>query len=212
LHITTHVEGDKYDKLLREKGGTGFPTLAFMDADGNVLAKHEGQRSVAAFESSAAKAKEFLDLKAKAEAGDRAARIELLKKQIDYRHFGAHEAKKRVDAIADLDEAARKEFADRIVTLKVYEILSTVTRDTPTRVAAGKRYNEMRLAGEIPSGDREFQYFWTFLLEYAESVPDVKLFEEGVAAVEARWGTNARYRSWIDQVKAKMAELKGRDY
>lgn len=164
-----------------------------MDADGNVLANHEGQRSLAAFEATAAKAREFLDLKAKAEAGDRPSQIEVLRKQIDLRHFGADEAKKRVEAIGDLDDATGKDFADRIVPLKVYEILSTVTVDKATRIAAGKRYDEMRRRGEAPSGDREFQHLWMFIFEYAGSVPDVKLYVEGVAAAEARWGTNARY-------------------
>lgn len=72
---------------------------------------------------------------------------------------------------------------------------SRVTADKSTRIAAGTRYDETRRAGEEPSGDREFQYFWIFLFGYAESVPDLKLYEEGVAAVEGRWGTKSPRRS-----------------
>jgi hypothetical protein len=59
-HVTTHVQGDKYDGLLREKGGTGFPTLAFMDEAGEVLAKQPGaERTVPAFSGTLAKVTEL---------------------------------------------------------------------------------------------------------------------------------------------------------
>jgi len=211
MHITTRIEGEKYDKLLSEKGGTGFPYLAYLDADGNVIAKHEGQRTVDGFETTAGKAREFLELKKKAEGGDKAARIDLLKKQIEFRHFDSLEAKKRVEAMADLDEATKKDLLEKIVALKIYEILGTITADKATRAAAGKKYNEMRLAGEIPNGERELQYFWMFILEYAESIKDVKLYEDGVKAVEAAFGAKANYKRWIDQIKQKLETLKAND-
>lgn len=49
LHITTKIKGDKYQDLLREKGGRGFPTFRFLDPKGEVIGKPKG-RSVASWE------------------------------------------------------------------------------------------------------------------------------------------------------------------
>ncbi|HLG43205.1 MAG TPA: hypothetical protein VI643_07550 [Planctomycetota bacterium] len=211
MHITTRIEGEKHDKLLSEKGGTGFPFVVYMDADGNVVARHEGQRTIDGFETTAGKAREFLELKKKAEGGDKAAQLDLLKKQIEFRHFDSVEARKRVDAIADLDEATKKDLLEKIINMKIYEIIGTITADKATRIAAGKKYNEMRLAGELPKGDRELQYLWMFILEYAESASDVRLYETGVKAVEEAFGAKTQYKRWVDQIKQKLETLKAND-
>lgn len=49
-HITSHVPGDPYPELLREKGGRGFPTFYFLDPTGKVVGEPSG-RSVAAWET-----------------------------------------------------------------------------------------------------------------------------------------------------------------
>ena len=51
LNIATHLEGVPYDRLLQEKGFGGYPSLAFMDAEGNVIGK-PNDRTVASFASS----------------------------------------------------------------------------------------------------------------------------------------------------------------
>lgn len=56
LHVTTGMKGGRYDDLLREKGGYGFPYLVFMDATGDVLLEHEGPRTVAGFRETGARA------------------------------------------------------------------------------------------------------------------------------------------------------------
>ncbi len=48
LHNTSRVKGEPYPTLLKDNGGTGFPTLWFLDADGKVITK-QGERTVKAF-------------------------------------------------------------------------------------------------------------------------------------------------------------------
>src|SRR5687768_3533771 len=94
LHNTSRVEGVKYDDLLRVKGFNSFPTLAFMDAEGEVLTS-QVPRSVSGFQQTAAALRELGELR-KAEkegklAGDAAAR--LLLAQIDLGTVEPAEAK-----------------------------------------------------------------------------------------------------------------------
>ena len=63
LHNTSRVDDEPYPRLLQEKGFGGFPSLCFMDADGNVLIT-QGQRSVAAFEESRVKLQGLMDVRA----------------------------------------------------------------------------------------------------------------------------------------------------
>lgn len=48
MHNTSRVDDDPYPRLLSEKGGTGFPSLFFLDETGDVLLK-QGSRTVDAF-------------------------------------------------------------------------------------------------------------------------------------------------------------------
>lgn len=45
-HITTKVESDKYQDLMPAKAGDDFPHIVFMNATGDVIAEHEGDRTI----------------------------------------------------------------------------------------------------------------------------------------------------------------------
>ena len=60
LHITTRIPERENDGMLQEKGGRGFPYLAVLDAEGNVVAKVQ-QRSVDGFRSTVDNAKKYLE-------------------------------------------------------------------------------------------------------------------------------------------------------
>ena len=73
VHVTTHLEGREHEGLFRAKGFTGFPTLAFLDAEGGLTAKHSGARAIPEVEKTADKATAYLTLRKKAASGDKAA-------------------------------------------------------------------------------------------------------------------------------------------
>lgn len=79
LHLTTKIPGKKHDDLLLKRGRGGFPTLEFMDADGNVItALHYTKRSLEGFHEGLANAKRLLELTAAAKDDPKAARQLLL--------------------------------------------------------------------------------------------------------------------------------------
>jgi len=76
----------------------------------------------------------------------------------------------------------------RLAGLEIREVLSTVTRDRATRLAAGKKFLEMKKAGKpAPTGDQEFQAYWIFIMDYAEGEKDAATFEEGFEALKQRY-------------------------
>ena len=82
-HVTSHVGSDPYQGLLQEKGGGGFPYLAFLDDKGEVIAAHDGPRTLEAFRSTAGTVREYRDLLEKAESGDAEAKTALFFCRID---------------------------------------------------------------------------------------------------------------------------------
>ncbi|MDJ0972962.1 MAG: hypothetical protein QNJ98_00705 [Planctomycetota bacterium] len=77
MHVTTRIPDRKHDGLLQEKGFGGFPTLAFLDAEGNVLAEPNG-RSVEAFEATLVAIGQLDELNRRIEAGETGLEAELL--------------------------------------------------------------------------------------------------------------------------------------
>ena len=97
-HITSRVEGEKYDKLLNEKGGGGFPYLAAMDAEGNVIAQHGYESwpaSVVSMRATMKKGGEYLEKKAKKDKTPD-ERIDLLSFDLTVGNMKLEDAKKAV--------------------------------------------------------------------------------------------------------------------
>lgn len=92
---------ERHPKLLDEKGGTGFPYLALLDSRGFLIASHRGARTVEAFGRTLVSARKLLELRPKADGGDRPARLERLKILLDNSLIGLAEAEVRLREIGD---------------------------------------------------------------------------------------------------------------
>ncbi len=99
LHVTTRIPGKKYDNLLRKNGFGGFPTLAFMDAEGKVLTKlHYSKRSLEGFAESLKNVSRLQDLRARA-ASDPQAAIDLLLLEMEMKTLRFEAAKERAKGL-----------------------------------------------------------------------------------------------------------------
>jgi hypothetical protein len=179
-----------------------------MDAEGNVLAKHRAARTVDALSKTAEEAKAFIDLKAKADAGDKEAQVELFFKQLELNHLTAAAARRRLDEMKDLPANRRQEAADRIVDLEIDEIVGEVTQDKNTRIEAGRKFAEMNKAGRVPKSEEYFQAYWILMLDYAESVPDAGLFEKALGALKEKYGSNPQAATFFKQKEETLRRLR----
>lgn len=203
-HITSRVEDDKYQNLLSEKGGMGFPYLAYMDADGNVIAK-PGGRSVQAFEATLSGAVvEFQQLKDAAADGDEEAQRNLFVKQVEFQHFASvDDARKAMAKVKGLSDEQSKRIESMLTDQEFGAILSSV-RSLNEAAAAGKKALPMLKAGRIPGGNNSL-YFWLFIGKHAEAEKDAELLKRAISELEG----NRRAARLVSDMKAALEKMDG---
>jgi hypothetical protein len=199
LHITTHIEGRKYDDLLGTVGGKGFPTLCMLDADGKVVAMHESERSVEAFQKTADKAKSFVDLRTKSEAGDKVAMIDYTLLKAEMGQMTAEELKKALPGLGKLSAEQQK---------KLDGVLANAMVDEIQKTAAGEKYAAMLAKGMIPIDEQRRGAFYLGLLEYADYKGDAGLFEQALDGAKEIYGSNPQAGGFFRAKEARLAELK----
>jgi len=204
-----HPDSEKYPNLLREKGGKGFPHLAFLDSEGGVLLPHKGERSVASFGETAKKVAAYLDLKARAGKGDKKAQCEVFLVQMELKLVRFDEAKKRREELdKELSADQKKKYEGLLVGLEVASMLEKVNmRDKAALIETGKKFLEMKKAGRIPVGGDEEINFWVIILEYCEDQKDAATYEEALGVVKKKLGARANKR-WLEQKEATLKKLK----
>lgn len=211
-HITSHIPGEKYADLLQEKGGRGFPHLVIMDAAGDVLATHEGPRTVEAFRATAKGAQHYVELKALADPTP-AQRVELLLLELQMGKIGLEEGRKRRDA---LGEAAKPEAARIEQALTDLEVRDALEKAQPRTQAEaeqlkadlGQRFQAMLAAGRHPTGEQETQAFYGLIMEWAEKQKDPDTFEKALSGMRERFGKLPAADRFFKQAEERLARLR----
>ena len=208
LHVTTRIEGRPYDKLLSEKGGTGFPTLMFLDAEGRQLMKHVGPRTPSGFEDSLEEVEEFLELVAEAEGGDAKAAAEVLIRQLRLEWFELEEARKRVEALEKVSSKQKKELAQLLVDTEVRTLAADAGKDDVKRRAAGERFAAMWLEEKsLPSSEAQLYPFWFIMADYAEHAGDKSLFKKIVREAEDTL-KHSKYDKVLEKLEQRLKDFK----
>jgi hypothetical protein len=207
-NIMSRVQGDKDQDLLQEKGGTGFPYMIFMDAEGNILAKHDGSRDAAGFSDTGKKVASFLDLRKKAEKGDKAAKIDYLIAQLELDHVKPDEAEKQLKALGKPSKDQQAKWDGALANAAVLEIAKAVRSKDGVK-EAGKKYYDMHQAGKpAPSGERAMQIYWIWMMEAAEELKDAATFETALKALKAKFGTLPDAQQFFTEKEETLKKLK----
>ncbi|MCE9582525.1 MAG: hypothetical protein K8T20_08540 [Planctomycetes bacterium] len=203
--MTTHIENEPHDKLLEEKGGGGFPTILILDADGNMIGRHVGERTVAEFDKRVAKAVAYLAAKKKAADGDKSAGIDVAIADLELGTVTAEEAKKKIAALGPPTPEQQAQLDGVLVNAEVTAVMTAAGKD---KIAAGKKFAEMKTAGRIPSGYKETDTFYSRILDYAESEKDAKLFEEALGKLKEKFASNPNTKKFFEGKDAILQKLK----
>jgi len=208
LHIATRIEGHPYDNLYKEKGVRGFPTLQFMDADGNTLMK-QGARSVAAFERSLYYMPRKTKLEAKVAAGEKGHEVDLFIARFALGEIGWEEASEQLKGFKKLTPAQKKELAPMLVDGEINHLVRSAGRDPEKVKKAGLRIEELLAGGARPSADVA-SFMWSFLLRYADQESKAGLYEKALAKVRKRYegSDSERIQEYLKGLEARLAELK----
>lgn len=214
LHVTTRIEGHPYDGLLKEKGFGGFPTLAFMDAEGNVIATHQGERSVKGFRETNAAVMSFQDLKTRIAKGEKGLEFDLFVAEWNLGTLDFEKARARVEGMKKLSDAQRTQAKQIVQDADVLNTASSMRQireqDAAAEAAdaAGKHFHEMFEAGYRP-GARAESTFWGMLANWADKNGKVDSLDKAVEWMNKTYGDNARMAERLKALNARVAELKG---
>jgi hypothetical protein len=208
FHLTTRVEGDKYQKLLQEKGGTGFPYLVFMDAEGNVLTR-QGDRSVDGFKKTLDTLKSWQAAKKKAEGGDKAALKEVFLAELALGKLKAGDALVQLTKLEGLSKEEIAKAEETIHGLEVSEITANL-RTPEDRAAAAVTLLGMHKAGSIPSGQPALRAY-TVMLTWAMEKKRWKFCDELLPAFKAKTKDLPNIERMVKSMEDRIAKAKAAD-
>lgn len=207
--MTTHIEDHPYDKLLSEKGGTGFPTLMFLDAKGRKLAVHRGPRTPGGFEKSLeGEVSEFKELIDDVEGGNTRKAGELFLRQLALEWFTFEEAQKRYEELGKVSSKEKKAIEALLVDTEIRTHAKAAGRDEEKRRAAGAHFAEMWDAKRLPTGEARQYEFWSMIADHAEAKGDKKLFKNALKQFKkSSAGKNPRYRRVLERLEERLDNL-----
>lgn len=207
-NIMSRVPGDKHQDLLMEKGGQGFPYLVFLDADGNVLARHEGARDVEGFRQTGQKVRDFLELRRKAEAGGPEAKIDYLIARLDLGHVKAADAERELAGLGKPSAAQQGRFDGALANATVLEEVRALQSDEAAAEAGKKFYERYKAGKPAPTADDAMQAYWILLMDCAEDKKDADAFEAGLKALKAKFGDLPQAQKWFKEKEEVLKNLK----
>lgn len=184
LHNTSRVADEPYPTLLQDKGFRGFPSVCFMDADGNVLAKPG--RSVQAFRDGLESTKTLVALRAKGDKATAAEQKELFLAELKLDLVPAGEIQARADKLT-LSDAEKATVAGKIVDGEVMALMQKARELGQDEVR--KQLAAMAKDGKTPS-DAMAGSFWPAVLEYASKEKDAALAQKAFDAIEKRFAND----------------------
>jgi len=131
-HNTSQVEDEPYPKLLSEKGGRGFPYVAFLDAEGEVITPQGYDKlTVKGFHETLAKVNDFIRLEKLAQDGDKSAETPLFIAKVKLGRFNFAEASKQRKKLPSESVAQKKEIDSLLFDLHLDAILGKLNRRDP---------------------------------------------------------------------------------
>lgn len=187
LNVMTHIEDREDDELLYDLDGREHPSFFFLDAEGEVLARHDADDvSVKAFEETGARVKRSLELRKKADAGDAAAKIDLaiVQGELGVLEFSDVEA-----AIEGATLAPEQEHA--VGALRADATVSDLTlvlkknRDDAAMKMVAEEFLALHGKGTHPARLANRRFYWTVLAGQSIQRKDAKMLRDAIEALRA---------------------------
>lgn len=203
-HLTTQVDGDPHQDLLRDKGGTGFPFLAFLDEQGKVLAK-PSERTVAGFRKVLDQLQRIQNLAAQAKTDPKAA-AELLLAQLQLGSVPYAEAQQRKAALTEVPSELQPQLDQALLDLE-FSHLMTTSRDKAAYAAATEQLVARFRSGKRPTGEIA-RALSTRIMAYASEHKDPDLYEQALTALEQVIGNDKRFTKTLEMLHQQLQSLK----
>jgi hypothetical protein len=179
-----------------------------MDGEGKVLAEHQGDRSAEGFSKTGQKAKDFITLKAKAEKGDKAAKIDFIILQLSMGQIQAAEAEAKIKEAGAPTKEQQATLDGELVNASVMAIMKDVEDEESAKVA-GKKFYDLEKAGKSgPTGDQAMQPYYILMMKAAEDAKDAVVFEKAMNLLKKKFGDNPNAKRFFETNEKRLEELK----
>ena len=211
--MTTRVSTDKHQELLSEKGGRGFPHLVMMDDAGEVIGVHNGPRNAEGFKKTGEGAQRYVELRAKAQKGDEAAKAEYLLLRMELGLIEYADAEAEAEGVK-LSPEQQKKFDGLLLDLEVNLMFESLRNEADPQAKMkelGKLWLEKSKKGQLPVGEQAFLMFHMMIFQYCEGTKDVAGFKSALANMEGRFGQSEdpRYQQMMGSLRDTLKELEG---
>lgn len=210
LHITTHIQGRKNDGLLSDKGGDGFPYVAFLDAAGEVAGKHQDARDASGFTRTLEKTLRYVAAKQKAAAGDKTAAIDEAILSCELGHIELVDLEEKLQGV-ELNPEQQKMFdgikADQTVAELVDDI-RTMKGNDASYAMAYEECKKLKAGGVVPSGFLPRIYYWDILKTGAMKNKDAAILEQAIIELTVLFAGNPQAIQSLEPARQALAEMK----
>lgn len=206
LHNTSHVADEPYPNLLAEKGGIGFPTMSYLDAEGNLLKQVGHVTPVAELEKAYDELQTWTSLRAAVESGKATTKqeAELFRLELAMGNRSYAEMTARYASLK-LPPDDKDAIDQQMVNLQFSEILRATPR--AEQHLGGEKFLAMFREGRIPTTTTETS-FWQYMFAFAAKQKDVPLFEELLGHVKKAKADDARLKRYLTSLEEQLTKLK----
>ncbi len=204
LHNTSRCKDEPYPRLLREKGGNGFPTVSLMAADGRLLKQLSFPTTLPTMEAGLAELKVWQDLKSRAADGDAKVIKELFLLELSNSLFTVKEGRAQAKKI-DFSNAEAENVEQGLVNLEFHSIL----RSTPRKDKAkgGAKLVAMFEAGRFPKS-RQITSFWDYMFAHAVAQKDIPLYEKLLVSMKEHHAGDRRVERYLGMLESQLERLR----
>ncbi|MCK6459101.1 MAG: hypothetical protein L6Q95_04320 [Planctomycetes bacterium] len=207
----TRIEDREDDDLLYDLGGREHPSVFFLDAAGDVLARHDADDcSVKALEETGGKVARSLELRRKADAGDEAARIDLAIVRCDLGVIELPDLESEIDGKTlspGQEQAVGTLRAD--ATVSDMQAVLAKNRDQAARDLVAEEFVALYRKGTHPGRAAGRRLYWAVLAGQAVARKDAAMLKDAVAGLKAVHGAEppGKAAEEIAELEAKLREL-----
>ncbi len=176
--VMTHIEGRKEDDLLHTYGFGGFPSLALLDAKGEVMTK-KLPRDAAGMASTVTAACELVDMEAKQAAGEEVDANALFLAKLALGKYDSEQAKEQLAALK-LDATQKATAGQKILVLELEEMMGELRKsrgDEAVEADCQSRiYASYKAGSRLPADSQWVSFFEPMALAGAKEAEDGAVF------------------------------------
>ena len=173
--VMTRIEGRDDDALLQEYGFRGFPSLALLDSDGEMVTKKVG-RDLYSMQTVSAAVSVYHKLKPQVDAGEKVDQAAWFMARLGMGELKLEEARKEVAALKLSDEQ-KVVAGQQIFVMEMEDLMDKLrSRELQVDAAGDVVYARYKEGARLPEGASLASYFDQMLVKGASKAKDAKAF------------------------------------